>query len=324
MQDLVALIAGQAEPLRRLPDLGRIVVPELVGDELVNGEVESHVDPLAAVDDFLPVMVDGACELRVLGQDQQPAVVGVGGIEEREVEMAERAVPAWARELAPVDLHSKTILGLSFRHAPSYAVSMRVLLGLVVAGVLAGTAAGARAPDGHDRALMGQLEAKVQLYEGLGSSSNADARVKQCAFVKQDPSKELAASFAVVPVYVIEAVTKFKGPFRDIERTLAATHPHDDLFRRWVAAERAEVAFLLRFDNGGKAIDICSAAQLLMQKQPPPAKVRAALGIDPALVPLALLRALKTNTPLSKLNPPMRTFFIAGGVSRKHAEQLTS
>jgi hypothetical protein len=202
---------------------------------------------------------------------------------------------------------------------------MRVLLIVVAAGVLAGTAAGARTPDGHDRALMARLEAKVQLYAGLGSSTAAaDSKVKQCAFVKQDPSKEFAASFAVVPVYLIEFVTKFKGPFLDIQRTLVSMHPHDDLFRRWVAAERAEVSFLLRFDNGGKAVDVCKAAQLLMQKQPPPAEVRAVLGIDPALVPQAFLRALPTKSPLSKLNPPMRVFLIAGGVSKKHAEQLTS
>jgi hypothetical protein len=148
--------------------------------------------------------------------------------------------------------------------------------------------------------------------------------VKQCAFVKQDPSKEIAASLAAIPVYVIEFVTKFKKPFLDIQRTLVSSHPHDDLFRRWVAAERAELAFLLRFDNGGKAIDLCKAAQILMQDQPKPAELRAVLGIDPALVPQALSRALATKSPLSKLNPPMRTFFIAGGVSRKHAEQLTT
>jgi hypothetical protein len=202
---------------------------------------------------------------------------------------------------------------------------MRVLLILVTAGMLAGTAAGARTPDGHDRALMARLEAKVQLYENLGSSSaGSDSRVKQCAFVKQDPSKEIAASLAAIPVYVIEFVTKFKKPFLDIQRTLVSSHPHDDLFRRWVAAERAELAFLLRFDNGGKAIDLCKAAQILMQDQPKPAELRAVLGIDPALVPQALSRALATKSPLSKLNPPMRTFFIAGGVSRKHAEQLTT
>jgi hypothetical protein len=202
---------------------------------------------------------------------------------------------------------------------------MRVLLIVLAAGVLTGTAAGVRSPDAHDRALMARLEAKVQLYAGLGSSSAAaDSKVKQCAFVKHDPSKELSASLAVVPVDVIEAVTKFKKPFLDIQRTLVAMHPHDGLFRRWVAAERAELAFLLRFDNGGKVIDVCAAAQLLMQKQPPPAEVRAALGIDPALVPQAFLRALTTKSPLSKLNPPMRVFFIAGGVSKKNAEQLTS
>jgi hypothetical protein len=202
---------------------------------------------------------------------------------------------------------------------------MRVLLIVVVAGVLAGTAAGARSPDGHDRALMARLETKVQLYAGLGSSSAAaDSKVKQCAFVKQDPSKEFAASFALVPVDVIESVTKLKRPLLDMQRTLVSIKPHDDLFRRWVSAERAELAFLLRFDNGGKAIDVCKAAQLLMQKQPPPAEVRAALGIDPALVPQAFLRALTTKSPLSKLNPPMRAFFSAGGVSKKNAEHLTT
>jgi hypothetical protein len=202
-------------------------------------------------------------------------------------------------------------------------VTVRLLVVVLAAGVLVAPAGAVRAPDAHDRALMSRLEAKVQEYEALGPSSNVtDSTVAQCAFVKKDPAKGFAAAFAVLPVDVIELVTRFRGPFRDIQRTLLSVDPHDGLFRRWVAAERAEVALLLSFDNGGKTIDVCHAARLLMEKHPPPAEVREVLGINPSLVPLLFRRT--STSPLSKLNPAMRAFFIAGGVSKKHAEALTT
>jgi hypothetical protein len=213
---------------------------------------------------------------------------------------------------------------VSFRPAPSYDVTVRAFLVVLAFGAVAASAAAARVPDSHDRVLIAQLEAKVQAYEGLGSSSSgADSAVKRCAFVKNDPAKAFSAAFALLPVEVIQAVTKWRGPFRDIQHTLVSMRPHDDLFRRWVVAERSEVAFLLRFDNGGKTIDVCKAAQLLMEKRPSPTEIRAVLGIDPSLVGTAFVRAT-AKSPLSKLNPPMRAFFIAGGVSKKHAVALTT
>jgi hypothetical protein len=77
VQDLVTPVAEPAQPLRRHPHLGWLVVGQLRRHDLVDREVEPRVH-LAAVDN------DGVglgVELRMGGADQQRALVRVGGIE---------------------------------------------------------------------------------------------------------------------------------------------------------------------------------------------------------------------------------------------------
>jgi len=207
---------------------------------------------------------------------------------------------------------------------------VRTILVLVAVALLVPAAAGAAAapsPDGHDRALMAQLEAKVAQYEGLGSNSSddIDKLMSKCGLVKKDPSQALGVAFAFVPIAVIELVQRYHGPFVDIRQTLSTMQPHSSLFRRWVAAELRELDFLLRFDNGGKKIDPCAAVRVMLSKSPSPAQVRSALGVDPALLAQLLARSTRGHaSDLKQLDPPMRKFLLAGGVSEKHADALTS
>jgi hypothetical protein len=87
-----ALVAGGEQAARGLPDFGRIVVPELVGDQLVHCDVEARIHSLAVDQDLLFAALDRPRELRVLGKDQEVAVVGIGRVEERQVEITETTV----------------------------------------------------------------------------------------------------------------------------------------------------------------------------------------------------------------------------------------
>jgi hypothetical protein len=53
--------------------------------------------------------------------------------------------------------------------------------------------------------------------------------------------------------------------------------------------------------------------------------IRAALGVDPALVAKLFQNGTKgPSTTLSRVNPQMRKFLVAGGLSVKQAKALTS
>ena len=202
----------------------------------------------------------------------------------------------------------------------------RVLLILFAAATLTGSATAARLPDPHDRALMQELEAKVVAYQGIGQASGDVTDLsKHCAFLKKRPSLALSASFALLPAAVIKLVQRYHGPIMDMKQTLARMQPHDDVFRRWVKIEQGEIGFLLRFDNGGKKIDSCGAAQLLLSKHPDSGRIKAVLGVSPLLIAQLFQRGFGgENKTLKRLNPQMRTFLIAGGVTPVHAATLTS
>ena len=187
---------------------------------------------------------------------------------------------------------------------------------------LAATASAARAPDMHDRALMAQLEAKVAEYHTLGKSKSLDDSLEKCSFVKGDPSKAFAAAFAALPALVAELVHRYRAVFDDINQTLTSMSPDDAVFRRWVAAMRTDVVFLLRFDNGGKKIDLCRAADAVLHKRV--ADFSRIVGLPASLVVQFYSREVGGQTSaLKRLNAQMRPFLIAGGVSRAHAVQLT-
>jgi hypothetical protein len=204
---------------------------------------------------------------------------------------------------------------------------VRALFVLIAAAVLTPVALAAPVPDSHDRVLMAQLEAKVAQYERLGSnsSSDIDALMSKCGLAKKDPAQAFKVAFALLPVAAIELVQRYRGPFVDIRQTLGSMHPHSALFRSWVAAELRELDFLLRFDNGGKRIDPCKAAQVMLSEHPTAAQIKSTLGVDPVLLAQLVARSTTGHaSDLKQLDPPMRKFFLAGGVSPKHADALTS
>jgi hypothetical protein len=83
VEDLVPPVAEPPQSLRRRPDLGRIVIGELRGDDLVDGEVQPRVH-LTTVDDQ---GLDLGVELGVRGGDQQRTVIRIGSIEQLRVDV---------------------------------------------------------------------------------------------------------------------------------------------------------------------------------------------------------------------------------------------
>ena len=111
VQHLVALVAGSGQPLGRLPHLGWVVGPELVGDDLVHGNVQSGVHGLVSSPDFAEAGTEGLLQLRVLSLDQCPTLVFVGGVEKCQVDAVDlsRARRAGKR-LASSLAHGRTVL----------------------------------------------------------------------------------------------------------------------------------------------------------------------------------------------------------------------
>ncbi len=200
------------------------------------------------------------------------------------------------------------------------------LLALVVATVAAATTP---KPDAHDRALAQQLAAKVDSLKKLTATSNSgDDRItnelKGCKTLGKTPADSFAVFFAMLPVLLIDLVNEIRPILIDIRDTIAGMHPHDAVFRRWLAAERAGVDQTLTFDNHGKRIDYCAAAKVMLAKNPSDAQIRAVLGIDPAKIKgLFSGTSTQASETVKKLNPQMRAFLIAAGVRRSVAVQLT-
>ena len=121
MQDLVPLVAGVEQAARRLPDLRRVVGPQLVGDDLVDRDVELRVHRLPADDDLLLLVLDRLRELRVLGEDQEAALVRVSWVRQLELELAEGSLPRRAGEV-------ESRLRVVPRHGFGNTNAMRVLV----------------------------------------------------------------------------------------------------------------------------------------------------------------------------------------------------
>ena len=128
----------------------------------------------------------------------------------------------------------------------------------------------------------------------------------------------------MLPVLLIDVVNEIRPILLDIRNTMAGMHPHDSVFRRWLGAERAGVKQILAFDNHGKKIDYCAAARVMLAKNPSDAQIRAVLGVDAAKIKsLFAGGSTQASETVKKLNPQMRAFFIAAGVRRSVAIQLT-
>jgi hypothetical protein len=195
-----------------------------------------------------------------------------------------------------------------------------------LAALTAGAALGAAPkPDGHDRALARTLAAKVKTFREIAAQTdNSDLKqsLDKCPVVKKDPSQAFAALFALLPALLTELVNDYGTELRGLRETLAGMHPHSALFRRWTAAEASNFDLILQFDNHGQKIDLCEAATVMLDKKSTAEDIHRVLGIDPALI--AKLFTSGSSSAATKLNPRMRTFFIAAGLSAKDAKTLTS
>ena len=100
--------------------------------------------------------------------------------------------------------------------------------------------------------------------------------------------------------------------------------PDSTLFRSWVGAEQKNLELILAFDNHGAKIDLCRAATVMLDKSSTADDVQKVLGIDPSLIArLFSSGSSAAGASLTRLNPRMRTFFVAAGLSRKDAAILT-
>lgn len=196
-------------------------------------------------------------------------------------------------------------------------------------GTVASAAAKAAPPNAHDRALIAKLDAKVTAFRTIAASKGDDKKIndslKNCAALNKDPSQAFAAVFALLPALLADLVNEYRPELTEVRDTLTGLHPDSPLFRRWATAEAQGLNLILRFDNHGKKIDYCAAAGVLLNKKSTPLQIRDALGVDPALIATLFSSATsKQSATLKRLNPQMRAFFRAGGVSAKNATALTS
>ncbi|HEX4518788.1 MAG TPA: hypothetical protein VH063_04310 [Gaiellaceae bacterium] len=199
-----------------------------------------------------------------------------------------------------------------------------VAAGMLVLVLSAASFAATAKPDSHDRALAALLSAKVTTFKQFAGSPDQSLQksLDSCALIKKNPKDAFAAIFALLPVILIDVVNEYGPELRALRNSLGAMDPDSPLFAQWLSAEGSDLSLILQFDNHGKKIDLCDAATVLLDKKTTAAELQRVLGIDPAL--LAKIFTSPVSARLEKLNPKMRTFLIAAGVSRKNAATLTS
>jgi len=190
--------------------------------------------------------------------------------------------------------------------------------------VCTASAAASASPTRHDRTLVRRLVTELNTFKSVASPSFDDKALKGCSYLKTHPQQAFAL-FVVVPALVVNLVGEHKAELLHVRGTLAAMHPDSPLFRQWLTAQIGNFDLLLRFDNGGRHVDLCKAVTVLASQNATAAQVHALLGIDPTLVPkLFQTSSSGPSARLAKLNPRMRSFFIAAGMTPKQARALTS
>jgi len=214
------------------------------------------------------------------------------------------------------------------RRAPSGSPWRLLLLAGATAVVLgSGAERAAASPDAHDRALAATLSSRVAEFREIASAARgpSSSRLEGCPYLKKNPSQALAAVVAIVPVLLIETVDEFRPELTSLGATLGAMRPDAPVFAQWLADERDELALILQFDNHGRAIDLCDAVGVLLAKHPSAADIERVLGIKPTLIAMLFSTASqKSSAELSELAPRMAAFFLAAGLSKASAAELTS
>jgi hypothetical protein len=92
VQHVVTPIAAAGETLRGLPELGKRVLEDPCGDDLMHREMQLSVDCLTAYLDLGRPVLDRLPEPRVLRRDQQPPVILVPRVQERDIHVVENIV----------------------------------------------------------------------------------------------------------------------------------------------------------------------------------------------------------------------------------------
>jgi len=91
MKDLVALIPRGEQALRRAPRFRRIVLPELLDDDLVQSDVKTGIDLFTVDDHDFFVALECVGEIRMFGFDQHATLVSIAGVEQRQIDGAEES-----------------------------------------------------------------------------------------------------------------------------------------------------------------------------------------------------------------------------------------
>jgi hypothetical protein len=212
------------------------------------------------------------------------------------------------------------------RSARRIAVAVLVAWAAVAASA---AVAAAPKPDAHDRALAGRLGAQVTAFRAITAKSHDDGSLQKsldnCATFKKNPQQAFAAVFVLLPVLLADVVDQYKPQLTALHETLTEMHPHALLFRKWLGAETRNFALILQFDNHGQKIDFCRAATVLLSKKSTAQDIRKAIGIDPALIgKLFSSGSSAAGATATRLDPKMRKFFVAAGISVKNAKALTT
>jgi hypothetical protein len=207
----------------------------------------------------------------------------------------------------------------------------RLVTALAAVSLLSASAAAAAAttpPDTHDRALIVQLAAKVTTFQKLAATTSNDSRLQKsldtCPALKKDPSMAFAAIIVLLPVLLIDVVNQAKPQLVDLRDSLAGMGAHQPQFRQWLSAEQQNIGLILAFDNHGKKIDYCKAATVMLAKHSTAQDIRDVLGVGPEVIAKMFESSpTSASAKLKRLNPPMRRFFVAAGLTPKMAKTLT-
>jgi hypothetical protein len=92
VQHVVTPIAAAGETLRGLPELGRRVLEDPGGDDLMNREMQLCVDCLTSYVNLGRPVLDRLPEPRVLRRDQKPPIILIPRVQERDVRVVENIV----------------------------------------------------------------------------------------------------------------------------------------------------------------------------------------------------------------------------------------
>jgi hypothetical protein len=201
----------------------------------------------------------------------------------------------------------------------------RLTVAALAAVLLAAQArAAAPSPDAHDRALAAQLNARAKTFRNIASATSQQSQdsLDRCPVFRKNPQDALSAFFLLIPVFLSEIVNDYGSEITDLRDAMTAMSPDSPLFRKWLTAETGNLTLLLQFDNHGKKVDLCKAAAVLLDTKSTGDDIFHVTGLRTTVI--AQLFSNEASAAVTKLNPQMRPFLVAAGLSAADAKTLTS